>query len=213
MGTHFCREDVAIIQTAFDSSTLHSIRQDDEDAVTLRDVVRTHLGRTGLAELIGAVIRGDVAPLSRNESIPGIMGYVFQIKAVKIYRPVREPKPIPPGYLTYAAAATRIGTNTEVVRNMVAQELLRPPKRRIRGVKLVRADDVEGFVSRFVSVRSLAERFGTRSGAIARYLQKLGTKILQINLPGKGKKLFVTKISVEEIEIRPAQRSKAAGAH
>jgi hypothetical protein len=51
----------------------------------------------------------------------------------------------------------------------------------------VRIEDVESFAARFVSVRSIEERFNTRSLPVAEYLKQNGKEVLAIHLPGKGK--------------------------
>jgi hypothetical protein len=155
-----------------------------------------------LARFIRAVINGELAPTSRTSSIPGILGNMFRLEDVTKYRPVSLPRAIPPGCLTYAEVAAKLGTNTEVVRNLVAQKFLRPPKVRIRSAKLVRMEDVENFTTRFVSVSSIAERFNTRSLVVARHLKQRGTEVMEIPLPGKGKKLFARKGPASETAIR-----------
>jgi hypothetical protein len=95
---------------------------------------------------------------------------------------------------------------------LVAQGTLRPPRDPFRGPKSVRIEDVESFAARFVSVRSIAERFNTRSLSVAEYLKQNGKEVLAIHLPGKGKKLFAAKGPASEIAIPYSQRAKPGGA-
>ncbi len=163
--------------------------------------MRTLLRRDGLARFIRAVIERELTPTSRTSSIPEILGSMFRLEVVKKYHPVSWPGVIPPGCLTYAEVAAKLGTNTEVVRNLVVQGFLRPPRGCPRGVKLVRMEDVESFATRFVSVSSIAEHFKTRSPFVARHLKQRGTEVVEISLPGKGKKLFARKAPASETGI------------
>jgi hypothetical protein len=200
-GIHFFRKDIAVVQRAFSTCPVDPRQLILDREISLRDAVRTQLRRDGLSRFIRAVIDGELAPTRRTPSIPGILGSMFRLEQVKKYRPVRVPRVIPPGCLTYAEVAAKLGTNTEVVRNLVAQGFLHPPKGRSRGAKLVRMEDVESFATRFVSVSSIAERFKTRSAFVARHLKQRGTAVVEISLPGKGKKLFARKGPASETAI------------
>jgi hypothetical protein len=65
------------------------------------------------------------------------------------------------------------------------------PKEPFSGPRIVRVDDVERFSEDYVSISSIADRMKTRSRALAKRLKQQGKEILSIQLPGKGRKLFV----------------------
>jgi len=65
-----------------------------------------YLGRhSGLAGVIRAVVDGSLAPVGYTNRFPGITGYLFLSENLRKYRPVRDVKMLPEGFLNYREAA------------------------------------------------------------------------------------------------------------
>lgn len=101
----------------------------DYTQIVLRDAVRLELGRNKLADLIKGVISLEVTPIARVNSIAGILGYQFRLDDLTKYRSPRTPKTLPAGFMTYATAGQKLGTNSEVVRGLVTVGQLRIPEK------------------------------------------------------------------------------------
>jgi excisionase family DNA binding protein len=169
------------------------VTSQDDKAILLREALRRYLGREGFCDLIRGVLSGTIGPVGRDTSIKGILGSMFCIEDVKRYRMSRPNHAVPLGYMTYTVAAARLGTNAEVVRNLVAVGRLRCYRQTSGGLQLLRASEVEKFSSRYVTVKSIAERFKVGSRTVLKSLKRKGADVLAISLPGKGIKLFVRK--------------------
>ncbi|MGA2809316.1 MAG: hypothetical protein ABSE87_14400, partial [Terracidiphilus sp.] len=120
----------------------------------------------------------------------------------KRYAPARPKPPVPSGLVTYSMAATVLKTNTEVVRNLVAEGLLECHRDSPRGIQLLRALDVEGFAPRYVTVKSIAEGLEVGSRTVSETLKQEGAEVLVIPLPGKGSKLFAQRGPKSDLAIR-----------
>jgi hypothetical protein len=190
-GIYFSRQDVEGILNAFTLSVEVPVGFDHGKQIVLRDAVRLELGRNSLADLIKSIISQEVLPTGRSDSIGGILGFECRLDDIRKYRPTRAQKTVPLGFMTYASAAERLGTTIEVVRGLVTQRHLMGPKEPFSGPRIVRVDDVERFSEDYVSISSIADRMKTRSRALAKRLKQQGKEILSIQLPGKGRKLFV----------------------
>ena len=192
-GVHFSRHDIELILTAFSIPEAGILESNHPDQILFLDAMRLYLGRERLPELIRSVISRDVVPISRDESIDGILGFRFHLKDVRRFCPAKPQKTIPPGYLTYSMAASRLETNTEVIRNLVEQGQLGVVQPNSSRSKLVLSQDVENFAASFVPVKSIANCFNASSRAVAKRLQEEGIEVLIVPLPGKGNKLFARK--------------------
>jgi hypothetical protein len=72
----------------------------------------------------------------------------------------------------------------------------------------VSLEDVELFGLTYIGMQTLADQFKTRSVWVAQYLETEGVMVLTIDLPGKGKKLFVKRSDVNEGVIPRAKRAR-----
>jgi hypothetical protein len=193
---------------AFSDGTLRVTASNGDKAILLREAMRGYLGRKGFSEFIRAVLSGVLQPVTRYRSMDGILGFQFRINDVKRYAPARPKPPVPSGLLTHSMAAAALKTNTEVVRNLVAQGLLHRHGSLPRGIQLLRARDVEKFASRYVTVKAIAERIEVGSRTVAETLKQNGAEVLVIPLPGKGNKLFVRRSPRSELAIRILRQKK-----
>jgi hypothetical protein len=201
-GVHVRRQDVERIQAAFPGSTWMEAAPIGDKVVLLREALRRQLGRTGFVEFIRAALSGTLAPVARDPSVAGILGFLFSIDDVKRYAPARLKPPVPSGLVTYSTAAAVLKTNTEVVRNLVAEGLLECHRDSPLGIQLLHASEVEGFASRYVTIKSIAERLEVGSRTISEALKQEGAEVLVIPLPGKGNKLFARKGPKSDLAIR-----------
>jgi hypothetical protein len=206
IGDHFCREDVQNIKRTFERHGLPVCTcSRAKGTISLRDGIRIYTGRLGLPSLIRAVMNGSLIPVARTTQLPGITGFLFRCEQIRMHRPnVRTLTP-PEGFVTYKQAASMLGTNAEVIRNLVAQRIVSSSEHRFNRSKLVLLADLQKFAKHYVSIRSVADRFDERSERVARYLRERGTKILAIHLPGKGRKLFVSSRVAAQVWLPPVK--------
>lgn len=215
-GVHFHRADVSKIKEAFRAAlrTEQSVGNDKKEIgnlVALRDALQRYLGRqSGLPKVVRAVIDGTLRPVSYSPTIPGILGYNFELEQLAPYRFPSVRPVLPRGFIGYGEAATILATTTEVVRNLAHQGKIRLLKS--GGRVLVSCSDVEKFARDYVSVKALADQFHTTSTWVSKYLSGQGIKLLSVNLPGKGRKLFVSALAAP-VEIPLAKRAKAVTPH
>lgn len=201
-GVYFRQQDVQRIMTAFSDGTWTEVAPDGDKVILLRDALRRYLGRTGFSELVRAVLCGALQPMARDSSVAGVLGFQFRIDDVKRYAPARPKPSVPTGLLTHAQTAAALKSNLEVVRNLVAEGLLERHRDSPGGVYLLRARDVEEFGARYVTVKSIAERFKVGSRTVSEALKQHGAEVVVIPLPGKGNKLFVRKGPKSEAAVR-----------
>lgn len=207
-GVYVCRQDVERIMAAFSNGTWTEAASNGYKSILLREALRRHLGRDGLSEFIRAVLSCALAPVGRDTSVAGILGFQFRLGDVKRYALAKTKLSVPFGLLTYAMAAAALKTNTEVVRNLVAEDLLECHQESPGGIKLLCAQDVEEFASRYVTVKSIAERFEVGTRTVSETLKQHGAEVLVIPLPGKGNKLFVRKGPKSDLAVRCLLRRK-----
>jgi hypothetical protein len=133
---------------------------------------------------------------------------VFRRSDLREYAIPTQSRPLPTGFIHHKEAACRLGTNTEVVRNLAAAKLLFSPAEPFNRFRVVSLKDVESFGRTYIGIQTLADQFKTQSAWVTRYLKAEGVMVLTIGLPGKGKKLFVRRSDVAEIVIPPAKRAR-----
>lgn len=207
-GVHVRRNDVDCILAAF--SIDRTEPEIHGNAILLREALRLYLTQNGLADFIRAVISGDICPIACVSSVAGILGYRFLIEDVKKYSPGKPKHLVPSGLVTYATAAAALKTNTEVVRNLVAMGLLQCHRAPSGGPLLLSAREVESFSSKYVTVKSIAERFEVASRTVSELLNRKGADVLVVPLPGKGNKLFVKKGPKSEMRKSEVRQSSCA---
>jgi hypothetical protein len=201
-GVYVRRHDAEHIVAGFSGYTWTLAASNGERTILLREATRRHLGRKGFGEFIRAVLSGSLAPVARDSSVAGILGFQFHIDDVKKYAPARPKPSVSSGFLTYAMAAAELKTNTEVVRNLVAEGLLECHREAAQGIQLLHTRDVLRFASRYVTVKSIAEGLEVGSRTVSETLKQEGAEVLVIPLPGKGSKLFARKGPKSDLAIR-----------
>lgn len=201
-GLHCRRQDVDRIVATFSKCQELGTDFRRDKVILLREGLRRDLGRDGLCDFISGLLAGNLRPAHGNPAVPGILGCEFRVEDIKRFRRPRPNQAAPSGFITYAVAAAELGTNTEVVRNLVAEGLLRRDRVNSPGIQLLRAKDVENFGSKYVTVKSLAKRFEVGSRTVMKALKRNGAEVLVIPLPGKGNKLFAKKGPSSDLAIR-----------
>ena len=175
------------------------------ELIALRHAMTNYLGRhSGLAGVIRAVVDGNLTPAGYTKRFPGITGYLFLSEDLRNYRPVRDVKMLPEGFLNYREAAAVLGVKAPVIRGMVTHGIVSAPAGYRPGLsKLVPAADIRRFAEQYVSATVLAKRLNLRRGLLARYLRKSGIPVLAVPIPekGRGSALFVLKEIAANIRI------------
>jgi hypothetical protein len=195
---YFLREDVIMIKDAFENHAVaakgYSI---PGKLIALRHAIKNYLGRdSGLADVIRAVVGGNLAPVGCTKRFRGITGYLFLSEELRKYRPVSDVKVPPEGFLNYREAASLLGIRTNVVRGLVLQGVLTAPAGYRNGYsKLVPAKQVQRFAERYVAATVITKHFNLSGWSFARYLRESGTPLLAVSIPdeGKGQALFLPK--------------------
>jgi hypothetical protein len=195
---YFLREDVIKIKDAFESHALAAKAYSKPGKlIALRHAMKNYLGRdSGLADVIRAVVGGNLAPVECAKRFRGITGYLFLSEELRKYRPVSDVKVPPEGFLNYREAATALGIRTNVVRGLVLQGVLTALAGYRNGYsKLVPAKQVQRFAERYVAATVIARHFNLSGWSFARYLRESGTPLLAVSIPdeGKGQALFLPK--------------------
>src|SRR5271165_624993 len=202
----FLREDVIEIRHAFESLAVHLKEYSKPgELIALRHAMTNYLGRhSGLAGVIRAVVDGNLAPVGYTKRFPGITGYLFLSEILRKYRPVRDVKMLPEGFLNYREAAAVLGVKAPAIRGMVTHGIVSAPAGYRPGLsKLVPAADIRRFAEQYVSATVLAKRLNLRRGLLARYLKKSRIPVLAVPIPeeGRGSALFVLKEIVANMRI------------
>src|SRR5271157_4440854 len=202
----FLREDVMKIRRAFEKLTppLREYSKPGE-LIALRHAMTNYLGRhSGLAGVIRAVVDGSLTPVGYTKRFPGITGYLFLSEQLRKYRPVRDVKMLPEGFLNYREAAAVLGVKAPVIRGTVTHGIVCAPAGYRPGLsKLVPAADIRRFAEQYVSATVLAKRLNLRRGLLARYLRKSRIPVLAVPIPekGRGSALFLLKEIAANIRI------------
>ncbi len=190
---HFLREDVVKIKHAFEKHVVPTQEYSKAgDLIALRDAVKNYLGGdSGLPAAIQAVIDGVLIPVGRTTRSPGIKEYLFLSEDLRMYRPVSSIEVPAKGFLNYREAAAMLGTNTPVIRGLVAQGVLAAPVPYRNGFsKLVPAADVQRFSARYVATTVLAKRLNLDGSSFSRYLKESSIPLLSVSIPGEGWQAF-----------------------
>jgi hypothetical protein len=179
--------------------------------ISLTDARRKILGGRGtLANVFIDIIKGVLIPFGHASSsdIVRFSGLVFRWSDLSKYAKPIQRRSLPTGFITHHEAARKLKTNTEVIRNLAAAKLLFSPPEPFNRFRIVSLEDVESFGRTYIGMQTLADQFKTRSVWVAQYLETKGVMVLTIDLPGKGKKLFVKRSDVNEIVIPRAKRAR-----
>jgi hypothetical protein len=184
---------------------------DSRGIISLADARRKILGGRGtLANVFIDIMKGALVPVGHISSadIVRFSGLVFRRSDLTKYAKPIQRKSLPTGFITHHEAARKLKTNTEVVRNLAAAKLLLSRPEPFNRFRIVSLEDVESFGQTYIAMRTLADQFKTRSVWVAQYLETKGVTVLTIDLPGKGKKLFVKRSDVNEVVIPRAKRAR-----
>ena len=194
----FLREDVMKVKEAFEKHSVPVAEYSKSDEFTaLHHAMKNYLGRdSGLATVIRAVVDGSLVPTGRTDRFRGITGYLFRSEDLRKYRPAPGVTAPRDGFLSFNEAAAMLGVRTNIIRGLVAQELLGVDAGYRNGfAKLVPEKEVRRFAEGYVSTSVLARRFRLNSGSLARHLKESGMPLLAIPNPdaGRGHAYFLRK--------------------
>jgi hypothetical protein len=211
IGYHFLREDVMKIKHAFERHVVPTQEYSRAgELISLRDAVKNYLGRDcGLPAAIRAVIDGMLAPVGHTTRSPGIREYLFRSEDLRRYRPVSGIEVPAEGFLNYREAASMLGTDTPVIRGLVAQGFFAAPAPYRNGLsKLIVAADVQRFAERYVATTVLAKHFNLNASLFSHYLKESGTPLLAVSIPKEGwQALFLLREIAAQLPLTSARSS------
>ena len=205
----FLRKDILAIKLAFEK---HAVPEREYskpgEFIALGNAVRSFLGRhSGLAAAIRAVIDGTLVPVAFTSRIPGIMGYLFRSDHLRLYRPVRGALPSE-GFLNYAEAASNLGLDSQVVRRLVENRILRGlPGCQRHNCKLVPAGEVQRFSNQYIGVNALARHLHVTQCWLIKYLKKSGTPMLEVPVRWRATTYFLLKETAAKLQMAPPSKS------
>ena len=118
------------------------------------------------------------------------------------YRPVQTEMPSE-GLLNFKEAASALGTRTEVIRSLVANGTLGNLHDEYRpGLsKLVSAGEIQHFGEQYVDAHIVAERSHATIHWVKPALRQSGVPILEVPVPGKGRKIFLLRELAANVDI------------
>jgi hypothetical protein len=123
--------------------------------IALRHAVKNFLGRgLGLASVIRAVVNGTLAPVGRTPQFRGIMGYLFRLDDLRVYRPVSERPHSHETFLNFREAASVLNVKSVVVRALVHHGVLAvAPGHKNGFAKFIAESKVRAFAAQFRAAR------------------------------------------------------------
>jgi len=190
------------IKLAFEK---HMVREQEYskpgELIALGDALRNYLGRdSGLPAAIEAVVGDALVPVAHTPRLPGIMGYLFPSEHLRLYRPVVGSMEKPPeGFLNYGEAASRLGSNSQVIRGLSGYQQGHS--------KLVPAVDIQRFSSQYVGVSALARHLHVTDHWLRQHLKKSGTAMLAVPVNSRATTYFLLKEVAAELRISPPRKS------
>src|SRR5271169_208266 len=106
--------------------------------------------------------------------LPGIKGYLFPSEQMRLCRHVVGSTEKPPeGFLNYSEAASRLGSDSQVIRALVEHGILDGPgEYRCGHSKLVPASNIRLFSNQYVGVNALARHLHVTAKWLKGYLKK-----------------------------------------
>ncbi len=193
-------DDVTRIVNAFDKwKSLTCTDVTPGSTIALRNALKKYLGRDiGLPSVIRAVIEGKLSPEGYTSAFRGIMGYLFRSDDLRQHRPPQIDIPIPHrGFVSFREAATLLTTRTEVIRALVKRGLLTSRNEYRNGfAKLIPTSDLKRFSARYVDASILVKLPGITKHRLRCQLRNMKLPALEVPIPGKGRKLFVSRESL-----------------
>jgi hypothetical protein len=144
--------------------------------------VKNFLGRgSGLASVIHAVVNGTLAPVGRTPQFRGIMGSLFRLDDLRVYRPVGGRPDSQGTFLNFLEAASILNVKSVVVRALVHHGVLTvAPGHRNGMAKLIAESEVRAFAARYRAT----SRGGNRAPVCQRPAQ---SDVLRIQVPEAGR--------------------------
>src|SRR5206468_3891323 len=107
-----------------------------------------------------------------------------------------------------ARAVNKYGSNSQVIRGLVAQRVLGGPSRYQQGhSKLVPAGDVHRFSGQYVGVNALARHLRVIDHWLRQHLKKSGTAMLAVPVNSRATTYFLRKEVAAELRISPPRKS------
>jgi len=107
-----------------------------------------------------------------------------------------------------ARAVNKYGSNSQVIRGLVAQRVLGGPSRYQQGhSKLVPAGDVHRFSGQYVGVNALARHLHVIDHWLRQHLKKSGTAMLAVPVNSRATTYFLRKEVAAELRISPPRKS------
>jgi hypothetical protein len=191
-------EDVMRIVNAFGKSKSQTCTDVTPGSViALRQALKNYLGRDiGLPSVIRAVIGGKLSPVGYTSAFRGIMGYLFRSDDLRHYRPSQIDIPHG-GFVSFREAATLLTTRTEVIRALVKGDFLTSLNEYRNGfAKLIPMSDIERFAAHYIDASILVKLPSITKHRLRCELRNMKLPVLEVPIPGKGRKLFVSKESL-----------------
>lgn len=181
--TYFLREDVLRIRDAFDryaEPVCDYVKPGSH--IALRHAVKNFLGRgSGLASVIHAVVNGTLAPVGRTPQFRGIIGSLFRLADLRVYRPVGGRPDSQGTFLNFREAASILNVKSVVVRALVHHGVLAVAPGHKNGMaKLIAESEVRAFAARYRAT----SRGGSRAPVCQRPAQ---SDVLRIQVPEAGR--------------------------
>lgn len=150
--TYFLREDVTRIRDAFAKYAAPSCDYVTPGSlIALRHAIKNFLRRgPGLASVIRAVVNGVLAPVGRTEQFRGIMGYLFRLDDLRVYRPLGERSHSQGTFLNFRETASILNVKSVIVRALVLHGVLAVASGHKNGfAKLIAELEVRAFAARY----------------------------------------------------------------
>lgn len=194
-GTYFLREDVMRIRDAFERYAAPVCNYVKPGSlIALRHAVKNFLGRgPGLASVIRAVVSGTLAPIGRTPQFRGIMGYLFRLDDLRVYRPVSERSHSQETFLNFREAASVLNVRSVVVRALVHHGVFTiAPGHKNGFAKLIAESKVRAFAARFRT----APRGHSRAGDVETNAQpQAQSDVLCVRIP-EARRGFVAFVPI-----------------
>lgn len=145
--------------------------------------------------MIRAVVYGALGPAGRTPQFPGIMGYLFRLDDLRVYRAVSERPDSHEAFLNFHEAAPVLNVKSIVVRALVHHGFLpAAPGHKNGFAKFIAESEVRAFAARYRAARRGDDRAATVETARPKPAQP---DVLRVQTPevGRGFATFVPRQS------------------
>jgi hypothetical protein len=114
----------------------------------------------------------------------------------------------PEGFLNYSEAASRLGTDSQVIRALVEHGILDAPgEYRCGHSKLVPASNIQLFSDEYVGVNAVARHLHVTAKWLKGHLKKSLTPMLAVPVNSMVTTYFLRKDVAAEVRISPPKKS------